>query len=91
MNIFDKNSGDFKMVDLSNFFEDIQKGAMDSGYELFLTHGILGMKREMGSKDPVSLANKLIEFFIRYEEYEKCAKLQKMIDEHTKKQGSSCE
>ncbi len=36
----------------------------------------------MGSKDPISLANKLIEFFIRYEEYEKCAKLQKMIDEY---------
>ena len=85
MNIFDKNSGGFKMADLSNFFEDIQKGAMDSGYDLFLVHGISGMKKEMGSKDPVSLANKLIEFFIKYEEYEKCAKLQKMIDEHNKK------
>lgn len=82
MNIFDHEFGDFKMVDLSNFFEDIQKGAMDSGYELFLTHGIKGMKREMGSKDPVATANKLIEFFIRYEEYEKCAELQKMIEEY---------
>ena len=66
------------------FFEEIQKGAMDSGYELFLTHGIKGMKHEMGSKNPVALANKLIEFFIRYEEYEKCAKLQKMIEEYKK-------
>jgi len=57
---------------------------MDSGYELFLTHGIKGMKREMGSKNPIALANKLIEFFIRYEEYEKCAKLQKMIEEYKK-------
>tara|TARA_B100000519_G_scaffold202875_1_gene222762 strand:- start:1874 stop:2143 length:270 start_codon:yes stop_codon:yes gene_type:complete len=84
MNIFDHEFGDFKMVDLGNFFEDIQKGAMDSGYELFLTYGIKGMKHEMGSKNPVALANKLIEFFIRYEEYEKCAKLQKMIDEYKK-------
>ena len=72
MNIFDHNSGDFKMIDLENFFEDIQKGAMDSGYELFMTHGISGMQKEMGSKDPISLANKLIQFYIRYEEYEKC-------------------
>jgi hypothetical protein len=85
MNIFDHNSGDFKMINLEAFFEDIQKGAMDSGYDLFLTHGIIGMKKEMGSKDPVKLASKLIEFFIRYEEYEKCAKLQKMIDEHEEK------
>ncbi len=84
MNIFDHNSGDFKMIDLSNFFEDIQRGAMDSGYELFLVHGIRGMKDEMGSKDPVALANKLIQFFIKYEEYEKCAELQKMIEEHKK-------
>ena len=72
------------MIDLSNFFEDIQRGAMDSGYELFLVHGIRGMKDEMGSKDPVALANKLIQFFIKYEEYEKCAELQKMIEEHKK-------
>ncbi len=84
MNIFDHNSGDFKMIELSNFFEDIQRGAMDSGYELFLVHGIRGMKDEMGSKDPVALANKLIQFFIKYEEYEKCAELQKMIEEHKK-------
>ena len=84
MNIFYHNSGDFKMIDLSNFFEDIQRGAMDSGYELFLVHGIRGMKDEMGSKDPVALANKLIQFFIKYEEYEKCAELQKMIEEHKK-------
>jgi hypothetical protein len=38
----------------------------------------------MGSKNPIALANKLIEFFIRYEEYEKCAKLQKMIEEYKK-------
>ena len=79
MNIFDHNSGD-----LENFFEDIQKGAMDSGYELFMTHGISGMQKEMGSKDPISLANKLIQFYIRYEEYEKCGALQKLIEEHRK-------
>ena len=84
MNIFDHNSGDFKMIDLENFFEDIQKGAMDSGYELFMTHGISGMQKEMGSKDPISLANKLIQFYIRYEEYEKCGALQKLIEEHRK-------
>ena len=84
MNIFDHEFGDFKMVDLDNFFNEIQRGAMDSGYELFLTYGIKGMKHEMGSKNPVALANKLIEFFIRYEEYEKCAKLQKMIEEYKK-------
>ena len=57
MNIFDHEFGDFKMVDLGNFFEEIQKGAMDSGYELFLTHGIKGMKHEMGSKNPNSWSN----------------------------------
>ncbi len=82
MNIFDHEFGDFKMVNLENFFEDIQRGAMDSGYDLFLTHGIEGMKKEMGSKDPIGLANKLIQFFIKYEEYEKCAELQKLIEEY---------
>ena len=81
MNLF---NGEFKMIDLENFFGDIQKGAMDSGYDLFLVHGIAGMKEEMGSKDPVGLANKLIEFFIKYEEYEKCAELVSMIKEYKK-------
>ncbi len=81
---FDETFGDFNVVNLDNFFEDIQRGAMESGYELFLTHGIDGMKREMGSKNPISLAKKLIEYFIAYEEYEKCAELQKIIDGYKK-------
>ena len=85
MMIFDDKSGEFGMVDLENFFEDIQRGAMESGYELFLTHGMEGMKKDMGSKNPVSLANKLINYFIAYEEYEKCAKLQKMVDGYVEK------
>jgi len=86
MNIFDGEFGEFKMLNFDNFFEDIQKGAMDSGYDLFLVHGIKGMKVEMGSKDPISLANKLIDFFIKYEEYEKCAKLVEIINEYEKEQ-----
>ena len=51
MNIFDHNSGDFKMIDLENFFEDIEKGAMDSVYEVFMTQGTSGMQKELGSKE----------------------------------------
>jgi len=88
MNIFDKNSGDFKMVDTKDFFKEIRKSAMDSGYDLFLKYGIDGMKKELGSKDPITLANKLMTFFIGYEEYEKCAELKKLIDEHV---GKKCQ
>ena len=61
MNIFDHEFGDFKMVNLENFFEDIQRGAMDSGYDLFLTHGIDGMKKEMVWLMPWDKELKLIE------------------------------
>ena len=44
MNIFDSNSGVYEMVDLTNFFEDVKRDAMNSGYELFKTYGIRGMK-----------------------------------------------
>jgi len=85
MNIFNKNTGDFDSLNTKEFFREIRKTAMDSGYELFMNYGIEGMKKELGSKDPVGLANKLMTFFIGYEEYEKCAELKKLIDEHDKK------
>jgi hypothetical protein len=82
---FNKNNGDYEMVDLKGFFEDVRRSAVDTGYNLFLTHGIKGMKKEFGSKEPVKIANKLIDYYIKYEEYEKCAKLKKIIDEYDKK------
>tara|TARA_B100000287_G_scaffold428423_1_gene479818 strand:- start:667 stop:936 length:270 start_codon:yes stop_codon:yes gene_type:complete len=84
MKLFDHNSGDYKMVDLDEFFEDVKRDAMNSGLELLRTYGIKGMKHEMGSKDPVRLANKLIKFFIQYEEYEKCGEIKNIIDEYKK-------
>jgi len=84
MKLFDHNSGDYKMVDLDEFFEDVKRDAMNSGLELLRTYGIKGMKHEMGSKDPVRLANKLINFFIQYEEYEKCGEIKNIIDEYKK-------
>ena len=72
------------MVDLSEFFEDVRKDAMDSGLKLMKTYGIRGMKEELGSKNPVRLANKMINFFIQYEEYEKCGEIKKLIDEYKK-------
>tara|TARA_Y100001963_G_scaffold112999_1_gene156480 strand:- start:18 stop:287 length:270 start_codon:yes stop_codon:yes gene_type:complete len=84
MKLFDHNSGDYKMVDLDEFFEDVKRDAMNSGLELLRTYGIKGMKYEMGSKDPVKLANKLIKFFIQYEEYEKCGEIKNIIDEYKK-------
>jgi len=72
------------MLDLTNFFEDIKKDAMNSGYELFLLYGIKGMKEDLGSRNPIRIANKLINFFIEYEEYEKCAELKKIVDEYKK-------
>ena len=64
MNIFDNNSGDFKMGDSKEFFKEVRKTAMDSGYSLFVKYGIDGMREELGSKDPIGLANKLMTFFI---------------------------
>ena len=84
MNIFDRNKGEYKMVDLSEFFEDVRKDAMDSGLKLMKTYGIRGMKEELGSKNPVRLANKMINFFIQYEEYEKCGEIKKLIDDYRK-------
>jgi hypothetical protein len=84
MNIFDRNKGEYKMVDLSEFFEDVRKDAMDSGLQLMKTYGIRGMKEELGSKNPVRLANKMINFFIQYEEYEKCGEIKKLIDDYRK-------
>ena len=49
MKLFDHNSGDYKMVDLDEFFEDVKRDAMNSGLELLRTYGIKGMKHEMGS------------------------------------------
>jgi len=84
MKIFDHNSGEYKMIDLEDFFEDVQRDAMESGLELFKMYGIKGMKEELGSKQPIKIANKLIKFFVKYEEYEKCAELVKIIDEYKK-------
>jgi len=84
MKIFDNNSGDYKMIDLEDFFEDVQRDAMESGLELFKLYGIKGMKEELGSKHPIKIANKLIQFFVKYEEYEKCAELVKIIDKYKK-------
>ena len=82
MKIFDHNTGDYSMIDFNSFFDNIRKDAMDTGYTLLTKHGIKGMKEELGSKNPVKLTNKLINFFIRYEEYEKCAVLKKLIDDY---------
>jgi hypothetical protein len=84
MKIFDNNSGEYKMVDLTDFFDDVQRDAMESGLELFKLYGITGMKEELGSKNPLKIANKLIKYFVKYEEYEKCAELVKIIEEHKK-------
>ena len=84
MNIFNQDSEGEKMVDLTDFFEDVQRDAMDSGYELFKLYGIKGMKEELGSKNPLKIANKLIKYFVKYEEYEKCAVLVKIISEFDK-------
>jgi hypothetical protein len=82
---FNKNTGDYDMENLKDLFEDIRKNAMDSGYDLIVKYGMIGMKKELGSKNPVQLANKLMAYFIKYEEYEKCAKLKGLIDEYNKK------
>ena len=42
------------------------------------------MKKELGSKNPIRIANKLIKYFIDYEEYEKCGELKKIIDKYKK-------
>ena len=80
-----KNTGDYDMEELKDLFEDIRKNAMDSGYDLIVKYGMIGMQKELGSKNPVQLANKLMAYFIKYEEYEKCAKLKALIDEYNKK------
>jgi len=72
------------MINLENFFEDVQRDAMESGYTLFKTYGIKGMKEELGSKHPIKIANKLIEYFVKYEEYEKCAELVNIIKKYEK-------
>ena len=51
MNIFDKNSGDFMKVNLKEFFEDVRKNAMDSGYDLLKANGLSGLKKDFGSLD----------------------------------------
>ena len=87
---FNKDKGDYEMVDLRGFLEDVRRSAVDTGYELFLVHGINGMKKEFGSKEPVKIANKLIDYYIKYEEYEKCAELKKVIDDYHK-QDKKCQ
>ena len=82
MSIFDKNSGDFMKVNLKEFFEDVRKNAMDSGYDLLKANGLDGLKKDFGSKDPVAIANKLMTYFIKYEEYEKCQVLKNLIEEY---------
>jgi len=84
MNIFNRNSGDFMKVDLKEFFEEVRKNAMDSGYDLLKANGLEGLEKDFGSNDPVGLANKLMTYFIKYEEYEKCAVLKKLIEEYNK-------
>jgi len=79
---FNNNNGEYDLLDLSEFFNGVQKEAMNSGYELFILHGIDGMKNELGSRDPISIGDKLIKYFIRYEEYEKCAEIQTIIDNY---------
>ena len=85
MNMFDKHSGDFMKFDLKEFFEDVRKNAMNSGYDLLVLNGLENIKKDFGSKDPVAMANKLMTYFIKYEEYEKCAVLKKLIEEYSKK------
>jgi len=82
MEIFDHDKGDYNMVDFTRFFDNIRKDAMDTGYNLLTKHGIKGMKEELGSKNPVKITKKLINFFIQYEEYEKCAVLKKLIEDY---------
>ncbi len=82
MYIYNKHTGEYDLVDLNEFFEDIRKNTMDSGYDLIKKFGLKGMKKELGSKDPIRIAKKLMHYFIKYEEYEKCAVLKKLIDEY---------
>ena len=35
MNIFNHDDGEYNMVDLTGFFEDVKRDAMESGYDLF--------------------------------------------------------
>lgn len=81
--MFNNNTGEYSQVDVKEFFEDIRKNAMDGGYNLIVKHGLTGLKKDYGSKDPVNIAKKLMTYFIRYEEYEKCAILKKQIKEYT--------
>ena len=80
--MFDNNKGEYKQVDVKEFFEDIRKNAMDGGYNLIVEHGLTGLKKEYGSKDPVNIAKNLMKYFIKYEEYEKCGVLKKQIKEY---------
>ena len=82
MNTLNHNNGDYDRVNLYDFFEDIRKTAMNSGYNLIVSNGIRGMKENFGSKNPIKLVNKLIKYFIGFEEYEKCAELKKVIDKY---------
>ena len=82
MNTLNHNNEDYERVNLHDFFEDIRKTTMNSGYNLIVSNGIHGMKENFGSKNPIKLANKLIKYFIGFEEYEKCAELKKAIDKY---------
>jgi len=83
MQTFDSNKEEYNKVDLKEFFEDIRKNAMDGGYDLIVEHGLVGLGKDYGSKDPVNIAKNLMAYFIKYEEYEKCAILKKQIKEYT--------
>ena len=82
MNTLNPDNEDYERVNLHDFFEDIRKTTMNSGYNLIVSNGIHGMKENFGSKNPIKLINKLIKYFIGYEEYEKCAELKKVIDKY---------
>jgi len=82
MQAFNEDKEESDQVDLREFFEDIRKNAMDGGYNLIVEHGLIGLKKEYGSKDPVNIANKLMSYFIKYEEYEKCGVLKSKIEEY---------
>ena len=78
------NQNNMNSPDMEDIVNKIRYQALEAGYGLFKTKGISGMVK-LGSKNPIKLAKKMIAFYIDYEEYERCAVLQKIIDDYKTK------
>jgi len=80
------NMDNMNSPEIKEMVDKIRYQALEAGYGLFRTKGILGML-DLGSRNPIKLAKKMINFYIQYEEYEKCAILQKIIDDYKSKKN----